>query len=766
MFRLHVGGTAVVRNMTEYLGNLVCDSEEIARLLRLRKPAFIYQTVPHDKVEFHEAEGWTIDKKNKSSTRLCKPKPSHDKLEDDVWALAARMGFKELNADRQFTVHVGKDINPRQIDVFAKDDETLLLIECTGCETPTKKNMSGLIEKIQSIRPNALKSINKHYDNRVKLKVRWVIVTRNVLWGDADLAKAKAARISVIRDQELQYYNQLTNQLKYAARYQLLADLFASEEIHSLDLRVPATRGKMGKKVFYNFLIQPSELLKISYISHKASHDAEALGTYQRMLQSSRLKNIATYINDGGVFPTNVVINIESKSPLRFDKKENIGDSSFGTLYLPNRYAAAWVIDGQHRLYGYAFSERAEKSTLPVLAFENLPVTEQARLFVDINHEQVRVSKNLLIELFADLHWDSEDPQVQLYALASRVIKILETSPISPIYQRIITTGKAKDARRCLTLTTLAEGLRKINLFGEMRNGHFQPGALYFNDRNKSLKKASSFLSEYFNLFAKNNPENWELGDAPGGYLCTNNAIVALLRILKAVCEYIDQKNTVRCDELTSEELIQEVTPLIQPILTYLKSASADDLKLLRGQLGDKGQRTQALALMVFIHEKYTNFNPAGLQEYLDSWDEKGTEEGRTIVHEVQLKLFNGVVAKLRQAFPNKEDWWVEGIPLKVRNECVSRREQDPDRLDPEQYLDLIDYKSIAAQNWELFKDEFSLEEKGGKEAQLKWIQQLNTIRNKISHPERGMITKDELAFLRDVGSKMEFKFQDEANAA
>ena len=754
--------------MTEYLGKLLTTSEDISATLKKRRSPVIYQSVAHPMISGMEETGWTITKKNKTTAKMQKPKPSAEKLEDEVWSLVARMGFKELSQDRSFTIHVGDSLNPRQIDVFAKDDETALLIECTGCEHPTKKGMSNLIEKISSIKPQIQNSINKHYGKNKKLKVRWAIATRNIVWGDADLAKAEAAKILVLRDQEITYYNQLTSQLGTGARYQFLANIFKLEDIHELKLEVPATRGKMGGSVFYNFLISPAQLLKIAYVSHKASRDAEALNTYQRMLQSKRLKKIAEYVDKGGRFPTNIVVNVETKSRMRFDLKENIGDAAFGTLYLPNKYASAWIIDGQHRLYGYALSKFAETSNVPVLAFENLSAPDQAKLFIDINHEQVRVSKNLLIDLFSDLKWDSPNLSDQMYALSSKTVKILETSPLSPVFGRIIITGKDKSAVRCLTLTALADAIRKINLYGEIKTGDIlKHGPLYKKNNNLSLKKGAEFLSGYFDLFAKSNPDNWLLGDAPGGYLCTNNAVVAQLRVLKNVCDYLDKNSTLACYELDADELLEKVKKIITPLLTYLQNAPPDDLRALRNQVGDKGQRNQAMAMMVFIREKFADFDPQGLQEYVDSYDKDGARDGRDLIDKIQMQLHNGVIAKLKSKYPNgKETWWAEGVPVTVRTDCAAKREADPERLDLHQQLVLIHYKSIAAQNWELFKEDFSFKDKGNKEAQLGWLVELNKIRNKISHPERGMISKAELAYLRDIATKIASKFQAVSDAA
>ena len=183
--------------------------------------------------------------------------------------------------------------------------------------------MDQLIQKIRAIRENLLNSIRKAYDQQVNLKVKHVIATRNISWGDADLAKCKQAQIAVITDGELDYYAALVQHLKQAARYQFLAHMFGGQKIEGLAKKVVATRGKMGGETFYTFLIRPDELLKIAYVGHKASRDIENLRTYQRMLQSRRLKKIAEYINDGGKFPTNIVVNLKTgkKTPLRFDVK-------------------------------------------------------------------------------------------------------------------------------------------------------------------------------------------------------------------------------------------------------------------------------------------------------------------------------------------------------------------------------------------------------------------------------------------------------------
>jgi len=129
------------------------------------------------------------------------------------------------------------------------------------------------------------------------------------------------------------------------------------EKVEGLKIEVPATKGTMGGTTFYNFLISPFDLLKIGYISHKTSSSVNDFETYQRMIKPSRLKNIARYVDAGGKFPTNIVINFKSRAGLQFHKIQSFDDTTFGRLVLPGQYAAAWVIDGQHRLYSFSTQE-------------------------------------------------------------------------------------------------------------------------------------------------------------------------------------------------------------------------------------------------------------------------------------------------------------------------------------------------------------------------------------------------------------------------
>ena len=117
-------------------------------------------------------------------------------------------------------------------------------------------------------------------------------------------------------------------------------------------------------------------------------------------------------------------------------------------LHLPQTYRAAYVIDGQHRLYGYADSDRAEKDLIPVVAFYGLPDFEQVRLFMQINENQQAVPKNLRNTLNADLLWDSEDLRESARALKLRIAQHLGESKSSPLFGEGHYWREHKDLRK------------------------------------------------------------------------------------------------------------------------------------------------------------------------------------------------------------------------------------------------------------------------------------------------------------------------------
>ena len=106
-------------------------------------------------------------------------------------------------------------------------------------------------------------------------------------------------------------------------------------------------------------------------------------------------------------------------------------NAQLGILSIPNAYGIAYIIDGQHRLYGYAGSDYKRTNTIPVVAFENMESREQLQIFMDINENQKAVSKNLRLDLEEDINWESLQVDSRLKALRSSIIKALAADSVA-----------------------------------------------------------------------------------------------------------------------------------------------------------------------------------------------------------------------------------------------------------------------------------------------------------------------------------------------
>jgi DGQHR domain-containing protein len=177
---------------------------------------------------------------------------------------------------------------------------------------------------------------------------------------------------------------------------------------------------------FYVFSIKSDLLYRIAYVSRR--HEDKKEG-YQRNLSEKRAKETNEYIfKFNGIIPNNIVLNFDvdlnydrNKQTVSFDAKDDI----------------AWVIDGQHRLYGLSLSNRS--IDVVVVAFEKLDISNQAKIFRIINSTQKGVNTSLIYDLI-DLIKDSSF----LEERAHELVKKLNDDPESPWHQQIKMLGIGK----------------------------------------------------------------------------------------------------------------------------------------------------------------------------------------------------------------------------------------------------------------------------------------------------------------------------------
>ena len=742
--------------------------EDLDRAYKKRNVKYVYKKIIKQNIEPFLKEGWQKIRTTKKFVTLRKLKDVGPGFEDELWGILYQMGFQEMNSDSKFEIPRFDQTLKTQIDIFARDEQCICLIEC---ETPEESNKPwSLPEKIVSIteiKHDIELSIFHYYKERgetEKFKIVWILAVKNIDLDENDLKLAEAAKIKIIDTPLLEYYRQLSTHLGPSCKYQFLHDIFPDRMIPHLMEPIPAIRGQMGTTTFYSFLMEPEKLFKIAYVSHRAKTNEDSLKTYQRMIQKKRITKIAKYIHeDAGIFPTSIVLNIYTDKELRFDVAAEMSgkNATLGTLYIPNKYQIAWIIDGQHRLFGYSGLEEAKTATLPVIAFENLPSQKQAKLFIDINHEQVRVPKNLLIDLYANLHWNSENPQESLLALISRLIKEFNENSKSPFKNKIIRVDNKKSKVQNITMTTLSDELYSSQLLGSVRNKKpkgLDPGFLSQEDTESTFKRSFEVISGYYELYFEDPSlkQQWENGSGDGGYLGTNHGIIVTLRILKEILLHLQLKDQIDVRSLKTNILLKEIEKYLQPVKLYLAAASHETLKELRKRTGQAGVDTSKFNLLIEINKKFPNFEPIGLKEFIKKIDTKNNDEASSILKKIELMIHTHVFAELKTAFGEDiSQWWHQGVKESVRSSAIKEATARGDYKSENypKYLYLLDLKEIIYENWNLFEKIYSLNAKHGdsKNKKLSWFTKLNHIRDVCAHPPQGGISDEDLEFVKQI---------------
>jgi len=727
----------------------VVSVDKLQSVARSKARDFLIKSIHPKLVGEHEEDGWTVDMKNKTSVRVKKPKPSADLLEDRVWTLFYRMGFTHLSeAHGAALILSPKDPkSPRnQIDVVAVDDELALAVECKSAVSPSKKpQFQEELAKHGQMREKFALGVRSLFPGQNKRQVALAFFLQNVILSENDAARAEDQHVILFDEADLIYYENLLNHIGAAARYQFLADLLPGKSVSGLEIRIPAVKSRMGGLQCYTFSISPEYLLKISYVSHRAKGKASDVTTYQRMLRKSRLKKIRDYITDDGIFPTNVVVNME-KNRLQFDRIHQESDADpdagiLGWLTIRPAYRSAWIIDGQHRLFAYSGHPKAPKSRLAVLAFEGLSPSKQAELFVDINAKQKSVKRSLLEELYSELNRDSESPVDRASAIVSRAILDLDTDMESPFYKRIQKSDDTKDPTRCISLTSIFSALDKGKFLIAREKQHqvVEFGPLWAVANDKTLRRTTFVLKKWFLVIRDSVLDWWEKGSGEGGGLAMNDGVTACINVFRSICSHVDSGKR-RLIDLDDEDLFDCTFEYVKAVGEYLASFGEDDRRRFRELRGVQGQIKRTKMCQKALRDRFPSFSPPGLDEYLEAEKAQTNLKSKAVIDHIERMLQSTTISELRQEYPDGENWWVLGVPKPIRKKAMEKYEEDDGKRGAKEcYLDLIDYKSISLQNWPMFEKLFAYGSKGNKEKKLAWLDFVNERRKVVAHASSGV---------------------------
>lgn len=752
-------------DLSQFNGTIY-DVSQLKRTFSLREKPYQFESVKHSKIDDYINLGWSIKKKYKTSIAIKKIKSTEIEFKDDVWTTIGQLGFNYINKDNTFNTIFNEITDLRtQFDVLAVDDECALLIATTIAETEkTKSDFSLLIDNIGATKPSIVNTLRKRIPGKKKIKI--ILCTKNYVLTDVDKASLKKYDILHFNEDTVQYYKDLKKHLGLAAKYQLLGNLFPGAEIPELDNETPAIQGRMGGHTYYSFSIEPEKLLKIGYVLHRNNANIELMPTYQRLIKKSRLKSVKHFIDKGGFFPNSIIININTNGKkLRFDRSSNQVDDSIsrlGILHLPKSYQSAFIIDGQHRLYGYSNSEYRNTNTIPVVAFIDLDRREQVKIFMEINENQKAVPKSLRNDLDVELLWDSDIPSERIRALELSLANKLGEDINSPLFDRVLQGENIKNSTRCITTESIRIGLNKSKFFPTYnKKGKVTfSGNFFINNNDTTKEKLYPFLLKCLTLFSEELNEEWQIGEGGNGYLSINAGIESLIKIFGDIVNHLTLVEKIDIKSLSLEEIFTLTAQYLNPIVEYFKGLTEDEKKTLKTSYGAAGKGKYWRNLQSVINKNKPDFNPEGLAKYLRDAARAFNDETFTLIADIELFLKEDFRKKLISNYGN--DWYKIGIPRTTyldASALASQKNLDNDQDNEVTFwecMNIIAYRKIAVhqKNWsEIFEKYYTKpgEEKlrGGKEEKTKWMQTLESIRNKCVH--NYSVNEDEYNFINEL---------------
>lgn len=324
-------------------------------------------------------------------------------------------------------------------------------------------------------------------------------------------------------------------------------------------IEVRAEEVKQHRWTLYTFVLDSAIFDRIAFVSRREQSKDEG---YQRNLSHQRATEIAHYIDkDDGCIPNSILVNLEKGATYISAKR---------LLRIPDIPRSAWVIDGQHRMYGLRLAKR--HCDLVITAFVGLDISTQAKQFKIINSKQKGVPTSLLYDLL-DLTKDGTFLQQRGHDLAVH----LNEDPESPWLDKIDMTGSGGGL---ITQTRVVSAL--VPLISER-------GALF----QYSEEEQYGVLRNYFTAVRTLLPADWGNKEA---VLTKAIGFSALLALLPQVLTLSLQRS--------HNFIVDSVIQVLRPIQDY--DFSVDKHK---GWAGHPGENRLAGALAGVIR---TASSPSG----------------------------------------------------------------------------------------------------------------------------------------------------------
>jgi len=245
-----------------------------------------------------------------------------------------------------------------------------------------------------------------------------------------------------------------------------------------------------------------------------------------------------------------------------------------------------------------------------------------------------------------------------------------------------------------------------------------------------------------------------------------NDGVTVCINALRSICNHLQTVKRLELSDLHDDELVEVIAPWAKIVGRYFAALSPDQMTQFRALRGVQGQTAGTRRLEQHIQETDSAFEPPGLKEFLEREKAQTSTRAYEEIKSIEHILQTTVVSELKSEFgPDEENWWFAGVPKAVRKKVDDRRNEEAGKSGArEQNFDLIDYRPIILENWELFEPSLA-RGKGSKENRTKWIVEGNELRKPVMHASRGQslpITEEQLALLEEIHEWLRAQVQEQ----
>lgn len=606
-----------------------------------------------------------------------------------------------------------------QIDACGRHGEVLFVFEC---KASGKKIVKDLRTDILATATKAkiafenYRNIPEYRDCRI---FRFVFITKRIKTSDIQKQLCRDQHMYYEDENLLEYYTELNEKIGDYAIYNFLSD-FGIYPPQNEQLKVCAIKAKIGDHNAYSFYVHPRDLLKYSYVARRRVGKEDF---YQRMLDTTRIKKIKKFLDEGGIFPTNIILSLKNKDAhfnmhfKKFDVKDEVSGSEAGILSIEGSYDAFWIIDGQHRLYSFAGSK--SNDMVSCIAFENISIEKERSFFLEINREQRPIQ--------ADLIWDLEglSSPDSYRGIISNIAHTLNKDEKGPFFYKIYIPLYGSKIDKIVNMAALCNGINNASLVKEIAPNFLGMGNPLARDITEKpwtvTKRISDVLSKYFTLLKESLDEDHQ------DFVLGNAGVPIMLYVLEPIVAHIRRIPS-------SGELQKYVYAITDFFKVYYSKPS--ELKKLKSETNSEGARknlAREIGLSIRREIKDRNF-----------WPEMEQDEFVESIIDIERRIANLIASKLSEV---NIGWERQRTPESIYHKAKERMAIDGTNF--EDNLSLGDELNIILRkdNWtEVFAEMFIGKNKFENLEELKLaFTYLSKIRNPHAHGKTIIHSKEDL---------------------